>query len=97
MYLSSRLPFDWKTPFGYLLASTIQFASAYCLVMFAAFRLTLFIASCWTLMATADDIKGHLNSFDRIIKSDENNKKKLKEKFHQFITLDVDAKQLSLN
>lgn len=57
------MPFEWKTPFGYLFAFIVQFGSAYYLVKLVTFLLTFFVASCWTLMATTNDIKGHLNDF----------------------------------
>lgn len=87
-----RLPFDYKTPFGFLLVSVLQFLSAYYFVLVTVFTLAFFITSCFTWIATVDDIKADINSLNEIVKS-KGNGKKLKVKLREIITFNVDIKQ----
>lgn len=88
----NRIPFEWKTPHGYLLAFIAQFVAFYYLVQVATFLLSFFSASGWTLIAIVDDINNELNTLDEMVKSEQNGQQ-IKEKLFQFITLNVDAIQ----
>lgn len=91
-FVPLRLPFDWKTPYGYLLVAVTQCWSAYYVIQVTIFLLTFFVTSCWTLMATIDDMKENISNLNEIAKC-ERNDEKLHEKLAQFITLNSDSKQ----
>lgn len=91
-YLWIRLPFDWKTPLGYLLVSVAQLGSSYFVIQIAILLMAFFVTSCWTLTTTIDDIKEQINNLNEIARS-KGNVKSLKGKLCEFITFDVNARQ----
>lgn len=63
-FLKKRLPFDWRTPFGYLIALFIE-----CMAVFSIIQTTIpltcfFIGSCWILAAFAKDITSDLSGWN---------------------------------
>ena len=87
-----RWPFDWKSPFGYLLVFIAQFVSAFYVIQLTIFILTFFITSCWLLMTVTDDVNGTINNLNEITRSKQRDRK-LKAKLSEFIQFDVKAKQ----
>lgn len=68
-----RIPFDWKTPFGYLIVAICETIGAFYTTIFCACNLGFAIAFCWIILAFARDIyfklialnKYHKNIADR--------------------------------
>lgn len=90
------MPFNWKSPLGYLVAYSIEFTSAFFLLRVFACTLGFFTASCEILIGFAEDIKQQIHGLNQI-----NDIRKAQaeflEKFHEFIQLDSSAKQFSAN
>lgn len=88
-----RLPFEWRTPFGYLIACSIQFPCVYFHMMVAACSLNFLIGSCRILMSFAKDIKNDLYFLNK--NSETNlNRVQLKVKLSEFIEFHAKIKQL---
>lgn len=90
----SRLPFNWKTPFGYLIAFSLEIASAYTMLFIALTALCLVVGSCWIFIGIVDDIT---NDLDRLNCNDETDHSEqcMKIRFFSTVQLYSDAKQLS--
>lgn len=88
-----RLPFDWKTPSGYLLAS-IFFAGAIFCLLFGFIPLPcLFVGSCWLFICFATDMKNELKKLN--VSAKNKNYRELTQRFSKLIEMHVDVKQLS--
>ncbi|XP_055297011.1 putative odorant receptor 71a [Sitodiplosis mosellana] len=85
------LPFDWKTPHGYLIAYAIQYAAVYYVFHAAVCHLGFLIGSCEILMAFAMDLK---QEFNTLVEKPDENQTELKKKLSKFIQFHCSAKQL---
>lgn len=57
----SRLPFDYKTPFGFVLLTLLQFPWSFCLIFSAVPVICFLIGSCWLLVSFVKDIQNELD------------------------------------
>lgn len=55
------MPFNWKTPLGYLIAISLEFAGAYVSTTFATILYPLFIGSCFLVKTCVEDITSDLH------------------------------------
>lgn len=93
MILFLRFPFDWKTPFGYLVAFALQSSGCICISwVYAQFTSFLF-GSCWFFIFVAKDITTDFDTFNADVKSQDGNRQKLRENFCNLIEIFSDAKQ----
>lgn len=87
-----RMPFDWRTPFGYLKAICVASNIVYYILMESIFNVSLAIGSCCFMGAFAKDIKTNLNELHN-----RNTKNELPSEFYKkfcdIIEFHVTAKQ----
>lgn len=92
--LTKRLPFNWKTTSGYLIAYVGQVVVSFCTVYLSSPVLSFIIGSCWLFGAFINDIKNDLIAFNGI-ESTNTNQVEIKKQFCQIVQLYSDVKQLS--
>lgn len=63
-----RWPFDWKTPFGYLMSWLIEFTGTIIVGMIAIPCFNMIVGSCWLLIVIAKDITNDVTLFNNIVK-----------------------------
>lgn len=88
------LPFDWRTPVGYLIAFAIEFAAFSCILIASNCLMGFLIGSTEMLMAIVVDIKEALNTLNDGYKT-EKNPLKLKQSICDFVQFHADTTQLS--
>lgn len=90
----NRLPFNWRTPFGYLIAQ-LSIAISYISIL-ACLILTLcfYVSSCWLFATFAKDITNDLDLLNAFGASDRSHSK-LQEHLSNIIQSHIDVKQLS--
>lgn len=67
-----RLPFDWKTRLGYVIALTYVIIAAACCQIFFSLILCFHVGFCWLIISFVKDITNDLNaSTHRYGQSDE--------------------------
>lgn len=92
------IPFNWQTPFGYLIASFIQFAAAFAVSLSATAVLGFLVGSCWLFIDTIRDITTDFEHFNfNVNRSSGQSNRIMKMRFCKIIAFYSDAKQLSLN
>lgn len=64
----TRLPFDWRTPLGYLIAFFFIYASAIVGFMCIIPTICLAISSCWLACSFIDDIATDLKEMNALMK-----------------------------
>lgn len=90
-----RLPFNWKTPFGYAVALLAQFTGSYAVLFCASTVFGLFGGSIWLFISITQDINNdlkHLKFKKKLTKSDQC----MKVQFYKIVRFYLDAKQLSI-
>lgn len=89
-----RTPFDWRTPWGYVVAFGVLWIAAFFLLVIFTCSLSLFTGSCTILIAFAEDIKVEIWAID---KANRNTRALLKFRacLFEYIQLYLNAKQLS--
>lgn len=89
-----RLPFNWKTPFGYVIA--VIFISAACFATLYVLTLTLsfYASSCWLFIFYVKDISNDV-SFLAVGGQSNRCHRKMKERFCKIVQLNSIVKQLS--
>lgn len=93
-FITRRMPFDWKTPFGYLVAFIIETTGGYCISYTITCYISFLLASCWMLMFNVNEIRYDLNSINESVKNEDNPSKSI-DRFKEFIDFHVKMKQLS--
>ena len=74
-----RLPFEWKTPIGYIFAVALQCTVLWIAIFVSKFIGTFSIAAFLLLISFTDDIKYDLNTIKINIKMEENRSKIIKQ------------------
>lgn len=95
-FFCQRWPFDWKTPFGFLIAFTVQFVADICIQIWLIPTAGLFIGVCWLSIAFAGDIASDVRLLN-VGKTANHNQIKWTEGFCKIIQRYGDARQLSVN
>lgn len=95
-----RLPFNWKTPVGYVLATAFQLITFFGVLEIFATILIIYIAICQFAVAFTDDIKKELRQVDRSIANcrgvfSSEERTQLKAKLGEIIELHWNAIRLS--
>lgn len=89
-----RLPFNWKTPVGYLVAIFTQSAGTYAAIISGVTSMAFLISSCWLFVCIAKDITTDLPLLDCSEKSTRHDPT-MKRRFCSIIQMYADARQLS--
>lgn len=87
------MPFDWKTPFGYLIALLCETSAFYSTVLVCVPLICILVGPCILFMSMAKDITDELRLLDGI---GETNRceRRIKERFCHVVQMFADVKQL---
>lgn len=88
------MPFDWRTPIGYIIAITLIYISTAYTFIFAVFLVSLEIGSYLMAMEFLIDIKSEMNAFNKISKSTKNQSETVR-KLNDSIQFHTHVRQLS--
>lgn len=74
------MPFNWKTPIGYLVTLSIEAVATYYVTVFLSLQFCFLIVSCVLLKSFVDDIMNELHTLnvDKQIPADSDDAKNLK-------------------
>lgn len=95
---SISLPFNAKTPFGYLIALAAETATTFVTVFSFVPIISFFVGSAWLAITFIEEITNDLTELNLITKAshqNNNNNNELKERFCYIIRFYSDTKQLS--
>lgn len=88
-----RYPFDWRNPYGYLVAFSLQYALMSFGIKHATCHTGFIGGSCWMLISFTEDLKNELNTLNTTIgKKGQLNAYK---EFSEFLQYHAMAKQFS--
>lgn len=88
-----RVPFNWKSPFGYLIALSLEAISAFYTTTFCVSGLGFFIAFCWILLAFAKDIRFKLITLNKYCRDADRNDLKFVRRLYQLIRMHQNGRQ----
>lgn len=91
---SFRSPFDWKTPFGYLIIFAIEFSAFFLMAHFGVVCTGTLVASCYIVFILCNEIKNDINVLDDSSKAGETSTDVVK-RVKNFIIFHAATKQLS--
>lgn len=94
-YIIFRLPFNWRTPFGYLVALTAQSLAAVSTLLCGTTAMSFGIGTCWLFINMAKDI---ISDFEQLNVADYSKKTsptKAMQHFCNIVQCYADLKQLS--
>lgn len=89
----TRLPFDWKTPYGYLPVFISQSIGPGVAASADVQFLCLIFGSCWLFIFIAEDIAKDLIAFNIIAKTSNANHSELTKRFCDIVQIFTDAKE----
>lgn len=94
-FIERRYPFDWKTPYGYLVAWLLQCVGSTTNGMIYVHFLYLVFGSSWFFIFIADDITMDMAAFNIDAKTETSNENhtELKKRFSDIVQVYLDAKQ----
>lgn len=93
VFVLSRFPFDWKTPFGFLMAIFSQMFGALFIVVIAMQVMNLVYESCWFFVAIARDLTKELAEFNKDVRPSNGNREQMTKRFCKLAQTFSDAKQ----
>ena len=88
------MPFDFKTPIGYLIAFALQYITIKYLYMFGAAIVSFEISIYLLITALIEDVKRNISSINELVKSKEK-RRQMSEKLRDLIQFHSNVKQLS--
>lgn len=94
MFCYLRFPFNWRTPFGYFIAYSIQCATAFTALCCFIPLLCFLFGSCYLFITFVEDITIDLCHFNATV-STKYSEKMLTKNFCNIIQLHSDVKELS--
>lgn len=92
---SSRLPFNWKTPFGYVIAMIIFAEVTFYILCCGVIGVCLLFGSCWLIQSIVQDIAHDMNALDVPKKKWQQNRMEMRIMFNNLIDDFSHAKELS--
>lgn len=92
----SRLPFDWKNPFGYFIAVVVEIVILSHIMKITACLIVFAIGFYLHAVGACKRIKEILSAIDQSAKRPANKQKIAFEQFDEFIRFDSRLKQLSI-
>lgn len=95
MHTWNRWPFDWRTPFGYLVALIGQCAAAGSMITVSFPFLNMIFGSCWIFIVIAGDITNDVAAFNDTVEilSSTSDRAESLERIRDIIQNCSDAKQ----
>lgn len=94
-FFISRLPFNWKTPLGYLAVLFCESVLAFYTIMFVAAIGCLLIGSCWIVILLIEDITSDLSPLTRDDETSDRTGTNLTVQVYNIVQFHSDVKQLS--
>lgn len=97
-FMWNRVPFNFKTPSGYLVASVAQLTGVMAQASFYLQFLSFAFGSCWLFIFIAKDITTDLTAFNTAVaaKTSDGNSAELTKRFCDVVQIYTDAKQYGL-
>lgn len=95
MVLYYRMPFDFKTPIGYLIANAVLYSLLKCIYFYAAVGSSINIGAWLFVMKFIEDIQNDTKSINKIAKS-KKNQSKLLNRLSDSIQFHSNTKELSI-
>lgn len=93
-FIRKRYPFDWRTPYGYLVAWLAQCAAGTTVGCSVTQFLNLVFGSCWLFIFIAEDIAQDVAAFNIIAATTPDKKSaELMKRFCDMVQIHLDAKQ----
>ena len=96
IFTSNRLPFDWKTPFGYVIATIFITIATFAVLYALTLTLSFYASSCFLFNSFAKDITNNLSVLI-VVEQSHRSHRHLKEYLCKIIQLNSNVKQLSKN
>lgn len=93
--LVQSLPFNWKSPFGYLIAMIIFAEATYYLLYCGVIMVCFLVGSCWLIQTIVQDVADDVSAFNVTSKKWNQNRMEMRKIFNKFIDDNSKAKQLS--
>lgn len=89
------MPFNWKTPIGYLFAEFLVILAGLCIFLVVINYGCLFIGFWMLLILFADDISNSITAFNENKITQQSAPEEIKKRFKNISRLHVEVKQLS--
>lgn len=96
VFVYLRLPFNTKTPLGYLAYVTFNFATTFCVIFSAVPAICFLIGCAWLFICFGKDVKNNLPSLNVGGKLKKRNCVEVKRHFCKIVQTYSDAKELSI-
>lgn len=93
--LNRRLPYNWRTPLGYLVTLIIQTVASLSCILSIVPAICLLVGLCWLIISFVEDVTNDLNALN-IGQNTERSRRIMKERFCSIIQLHMELKQLSI-
>lgn len=93
-YFSCRLPFNWKTPFGYMIVACMKLAASFSATFIATVFICLLIGLCWSMKCHIKAITHNISMLN-VGKESTKNAKECKKRIGIIARGFTDAKKLS--
>lgn len=97
LFIGKRLPFDWKTPYGFLVTVSTQAASCFCVIYDVAPHVGFMFGSCILIIAFIEDIANEFTALAAPSKSLARRHMQMKKRLFNIIKLYSNVKQLSIS
>lgn len=91
-----RLPFNWHTKFGYLLAMIIFAEVTFYILYCGVVGVCLLLGSCWLIQTIVQDVAHDVDALNVPKRKWNQNRMEMKTTFNNFINVFSSAKQLSI-
>lgn len=91
---SSRFPFNWKTPLGYLVAWIIFILAEVCTLILFSLFLCFYVGFCWLIISFVKDIINELDVLTQATDGQQSDRK-ISETFNEIVDLYSNVRQLS--
>lgn len=93
LFKCNRFPFDWKNPFGFMMANILQYVGTLATFIALGACLCFGIGTFILLLAIADDVKCEISSINQIHQT-KSNRLLMFERFAKLINFHTDVKKL---
>lgn len=96
MFAFDRLPFNWQTPLGYLIAEISELVSYASLLLCVVLTLSFYAASLWLIIKFTEDIANDLELLN-VGGTSDSSRMRMRTRFGKIIQVHSNLKQLSSN
>lgn len=91
-----RFPFDWRTPYGYLVAFIAQYMGVMAFTSIYTQVINFVYESCWIFVIISRDMQKELTEFNENVQIPNKNRENLMKRFDQLVQTFSDAKKCVL-